>query len=239
MPYRSLAFALTLLSVTAFAPPALAEPPPAALMEKLATYAASFDRQRTHASYRLDGWMDVLDGDESVTERKELAAQVDATGDDPKVTVLHYAEDGRDKTADAIKDARERDEKHRKRKHDGKELKMPILADQQPRYVFDETEQSADGSRVLVHFAPRTPAEDTVEGSAWVDATAGTIISASFKLSKTSLFVDYIHVRVEFGAQTSLGPAVSRVSVDGEGGILFFHRHFRGTATLSDYAITP
>ena len=184
--------------------------------------------------------MDLLDGDGQVDSRKELKGHVDANGDGPKLTVIRYVEDGKDKTADAIKDAHAAEEKGRKKRHEGKQAKMPIRADEQGRYVFDQAETDPrDPSRVRVTFVPKEPADDTFEGSAWVDATNGTIISAGFKLSRTPMFVDFVHFSVEFGAATSLGPAVSRVSVEGKGGILFFRKHFRATATLSDYTVTP
>ena len=84
---------------------------------------------------------------------------------------------------------------------------------------------------------PKARAGDTIEGSAWVDTRTGALISAGFKLSKTPLFVDYVHFTVEFGATTPLGPAVSSVSVDGKTGLLFLRKHFRVAATLGDYRI--
>jgi len=71
------------------------------------------------------------------------------------------------------------------------------------------------------------------------ETLAARATTLSFKMSRTPIFVGYIHFTVEFGAQTSLGPAVSKVIVDGKGGILFFRKHFRATASLSDYRILP
>ena len=72
-----------------------------------------------------------------------------------------------------------------------------------------------------------------------MDSRTGSLISAGFKLSKTSMFVDYVHFTVEFGETTALGPAVSKIHVEGQGGILFFRKRFRGTARVSDYAFVP
>ena len=44
---------------------------------------------------------------------------------------------------------------------------------------------------------------------------------------------------IELAEKTELGPAISRVTVDGKGGILFFHKHFRGEARLFDYRFVP
>ncbi len=239
-PFVMRAFTVALmLALALVSPPALAEPVAPELLAKLAVYGQAFEAEMKRASYRVEGKMEILDGDGKPSETQELVAKVDANGGEPKITVLKYLEDGKDKTADAVKESQENAAKRKKRHDDDKELKMPILASQQPRYDFDEVERSADGRRVKIHFAPKSPADDTTDGSAWVDADAGTIVSASFRLSKTSMFIKYIHVIVEFAAQTSLGPAVSKVSIDGEGGILFFRRRFRGAATLSDYSIAP
>ena len=232
--------ALPLGALLFAAHPAWAAPPSPALMEKLATYGATFDQVRTRASYSISGRLDLLDGDGKVDSWQELLAHVDPNGGTPKVTVLRYLEDGKDKTADGIEKARVSDEKRKQKRKEGKELKMPVLPGEQGRYVFDQTEQSADGERVRITFVPKEPAEDTVEGSAWVDVEAGTVISATFKVSRTPMFVKYVHVWVEFGERTPLGPTVSKITLEGEGGILFFfHKHFRGTANLSGYSLAP
>jgi hypothetical protein len=219
---------------------ARADPPSPELLAKLADYADRFERQRTHASYAVEGRLDELDRDGKTDETKELWGHVDADGTEARLTVIRYLDDGKDKTADAIKEARESAEKSKKKKKEGKELKMPIRGDEQARYVFDQVETDPhDPARVRITFVPKERADDTVEGSAWVNADSGAPISAGFKMSRTPIFVDYIHFTVEFGAQTSLGPAVSKVIVDGKGGILFFRKHFRATASLSDYRILP
>jgi len=219
---------------------ASAAPPSPELLAKLADYAAHFELQRTHASYAVEGKLDELDSDGKVDGIKELWGHVDADGLEARLTVIRYLEDGKDKTPDAIKEARESAEKNKKKKKEGKELKMPIRAEEQPRYVFDQVEcDPHDPMHVRISFVPKEKADDTVEGSAWVNAESGAPISAGFKLSRTPMFVDYIHFSVEFGVTTSLGPAVSKVTVDGKGGILFFRKHFRATASLSDYRILP
>jgi hypothetical protein len=220
---------------------ALAQPPSPELLAKLADYAQQFERQRTHASYAVEGRLDELDGDGKPDGTKLLWGHVDADGHDAHFTVVRYTEDGEDKTEDAVKEAKKNVERSKKKKRDGKELKMPIRADEQARYVFDQVEfDPVHPSRVRITFVPREVADDTVEGSAWVDSDTGAPISAGFKLSRTPMFVDYVHFTVEFGEKTSLGPAVSKVIVEGKGGIpILFKKHFRATASLSDYRILP
>jgi hypothetical protein len=217
---------------------ASAEPPSEALMKRLAVHAASFEAMRTQASYAAQGKLEQLDGDGKVSGTKEMHARVEADGTRAKFVVLSYFEDGTDKTEDAKKDAKDRAEKKDPDK-EKRQIRMPFLASQKGRYVFDVAEKDkADPSRVRITFVPVTKDESTIEGSAWVDERAGTVLSAGFKVSRTSMWIDYMHIQVEFGAPTPLGPAVSKVTLDGKGGILFLRKHFRAEATLTDYKIT-
>jgi hypothetical protein len=212
-------------------------------MAKLAVYASHFESMRTHASYTVEGRLETLDRHDKADSVKTMKARVDADGVRTHLVVMHYTEDGEDKTEDAQKKAREREEKRDKERESEKgkkHLRIPLLAEEQPRYSFDQVETDAnDPMRVRIAFAPKVPAEDTIEGSAWVDARTGSLLSAGFKLTRTPMFVDYVHFTVEFGVPTALGPAVSSVVVEGQGGVLFFRKRFRGTATLCDYTILP
>ena len=223
-----------------FAASARAEAPTPALLGRLAAHAAAFEAMRTQASYAVQGKLEELDGDGKANGVKEMHARVESDGASITFVVDSYTEDGEDKTEDARTKARERAEKKKKNADEAKkkELRMPFLATEQPRYVFDIAERDKDDpSRLRVTFVPREKDETTIEGSAWVDERAGTVISAGFKLSRTSMWIDYMHVQVEFGAPTSLGPAVSKVSMDGKGGILFLRKRFHAQATLSDWRI--
>jgi hypothetical protein len=130
---------------------------------------------------------------------------------------------------------------------DGKRARLDIV-----RYVEDGKDKTTD-AREKARESDAEPTEDkekrairmpfladnAIVGSAWVDTRTATVLTAGFKVSKPETFVDYVHVTVEFGAQTPLGPAVSKVTVDGRGGFLFIRKRFRGAATFSDYRIVP
>lgn len=217
---------------------AQAAAPPADLMARLAEYASRFETLRTHCSYEVDGRMVTLDRNGAADSTKELKGRVDSRGEHVEFSVARYTEDGKDQTAEAQKKARE---KAQERPHkDKKQARMPILAEEQPRYVFEQLEvDRTDPTRVRIAFVPKAPDYDTIEGSVWVDTKTATILSAGFKMSKTPMFVDYVHFTMEFGAATALGPAVSTVVADGKGGVPFFRKRFHVTATLSDYRILP
>jgi hypothetical protein len=209
-------------------------------MARLADHAARYIAMRTRASYSIDGRMELLDGDGKPSSVKEMRGRVEADGTDTHFVVLRYVEDGEDKTADAQKEARKRAQERKSKKDDHKSPPIPILADQQPRYVFDQIETDpADPTRVRIAFVPRVPEDDTIEGSAWVDTKNADLISVGFKVSKPPLFVDSIHVTLEFAAPTPIGPAVSRIVADGDGGFLFFRKRFHAVALLSNYKFVP
>jgi hypothetical protein len=234
---------LAVLLFVAFAPtPAAAQPPPADLMARLGAYAQRFETLRTHASYALEGRLESLDGSNHVDSVKEMKAHVDSDGHDVHLSILKYLEDGQDKTNEAKDKQREHAAEKAKEPPSAhkRETRMPFHPGEQPRYWFDIVEtdpQNAD--RVRISFVPKIREDDTIEGSAWVDTRAGTVISAGFKFSKTPAFVDSIHVTVFFGEATPLGPAPSRIMVDARGGMLFVHKHYRGVATLSQIHLVP
>jgi hypothetical protein len=212
--------------------------PSADLMQHLAVHAAGFETMKTHASYAVDGELQTLATDGLVDGTKELTGNVVADGKKAKFKVVKYTENGADKTDEAKQKAKEAAAKNKKDKK--KNIRMPFHATEQGRYDFDVVETDPnDPSRIRISFVPKTKAEDTIEGSAWVDTKTGTVVSAGFKLSQPPSFVDYVHVTVEFGAPTALGPAVSHVSITGKGGFLVFRKEFRADAKLSSYAITP
>jgi hypothetical protein len=222
--------------------PAIAEasPPSSGLMAELAKSAANFERMRTHASYALEGRMETVDGDGEVSSWKAIVARVEADGSEARFLVDRYVEDGDDKTAEARAKALERARERRRDPDKRKEIHMPTLASEQPRYAFDVVEvDRVDPSRVKLSFVPKVKTDTTVEGTAWIDTRRGAVLTAGFKLARTSMFVNYVHVTLVFGEETPLGPAVSKVSFEGEGGVLFFRKHVRGTATLSRYRILP
>jgi hypothetical protein len=228
------------LATLAFVRPAYAQPPTPELLQHLAGQANTFEAMRAHASYLLHAELDRLDGDGHADNVKRMEARVEGDGKDQHVVILRFTDDGEDTTVEERKKQHEKEEDAKKGKKDPHLLKNPFLAEQQGRYVFDVAETDrADPSRVRVTFVPKEPADDTMEGSLWVDAKTGRPFSAGFKVSKPGMFIDYLHVTMELGADTPMGPAVSRMTVEGKGGILFLRKHFRGTATLTDYRITP
>ncbi len=241
-PRGALTVSATVLAFAAVsaAPRAAAAATPAPeLMGRLAAYASHYEAMRYRASYVLEGRLERVDGDGNADNVKEMNARIVADGKDAHLSVLRYVEDGEDKTDEARTKAQKR-ESEPKEERAKNEIKMPFEASQQSRYTFDQVKVDAkDSSRVLVSFVPKQREENMIEGTAWVDTREGTLISAGFKVTKTSFFVDYVNITVEFGATTTLGPAISKVTMEGKGGLFFLKKRFRANATMSSYSVCP
>lgn len=57
--------------------------------------------------------------------------------------------------------------------------------------------------------------------------------------SKTPLFVDYFRIQIECAENTAMGPAPSKITFEGGGGLLFLKKRFRGAATLTSWSVQP
>lgn len=207
-------------------------PVPAALMAGLAAHAEAFEQMKRRGAFTLDGKLEQLDGDGKVSETKELRVRVTArpAPATPRSEIMRYLENGADKTAEARERAASASPKRGKRR----DLKLPFLASEQPRYTFAITERHPTfPSRVRVAFTPLLPAEDALKGSAWIETTTGALLSLGFSLSRNPTFIDHVEVQIAFGLDTPLGRAPSEVSFEARGRFLFFHKHLRGHATVS------
>jgi hypothetical protein len=238
---KHLVVALSLMAVVLSSPTLQAQTAPADLMARLGAYAERFETLRKNASFAVEGKLDSIDGSGRTDSTKYMRARVDSDGKKTQFSIEKYLEDGQDKTAEAKDKQRQRDAdsahdtQSRKR-----EWRMPFHPREQPRYYFNQVETDAQNpSRVRIAFVPKIVEDDTIEGSAWVDVRAGTLISAGFKVSKPPSLVDSVHVTMMFGEPTSLGPAPSRIAVDARGGVLFLRKRYHGEATLSQYRIAP
>jgi hypothetical protein len=213
---------------------ASAQPPDAGLLARLAKQSEGFGALYKRATFKMQEVLDELDGDGKVASHKVAASHVVVQGDARHEIVDRCTKDGDDCTAKEQEEVREHEAK---KKDDSEKLRSPFDAAEQPNYVFDQREvDKADASHVKIAFTPKSPDKHSVEGAAWVDTNTGTVISASVRMVKTPTFVDWVHVAVELGATTPLGPALSRMTIEGQGGFLFIiHKHFRVEITFTDY----
>ena len=218
---------------------------PDALMNGLALHAARIEEMKRRGAFTMAGQLEALNGDGRPNERKEIVLRSTPTRMpmDRVIKVIRYVEDGKDKTFDAQVRATERRVKRlgdpEKQAEDRKkDLKLPFLLSEQSRYVFSIVERDmALASRVRIAFTPKVPAENAIQGSAWVGEVEREVLSIGFSFSKNPTFVDHVEVTITFGLSTELGRAPSQLSFDGRGGFLFIRKHYRGSATLSEPAV--
>lgn len=208
------------------------------LLERAARWAARLDEMVKRSSMRVEGYIESVDRSGQVRDRRSGIFRMHRPGTQySHVEVYRYIEDGEDQTKEARENVAKEEKKRRKKPPDpDKELRMPFMESEQPEYTFQITEKdSADPSRVKVHFAPKEPAKNRLVGDAWVDTKTGAVLSVGASPSKLSFFVDFIHVTIELREPTSVGAAPSKIEFEGQGSFLFFRRKFRGAAVLSDY----
>ncbi|MBX3208024.1 MAG: hypothetical protein KF764_23455 [Labilithrix sp.] len=206
------------------------------LLSRLARHAQQFEEMKRRGSFTLSGRMEELDRSGQVDGRKEMVVRFTATPAERFTEVVRYTEDGADKTAEARKKA----EKRRAERKAGKlekarDLHLPFLASEQPRYTFSFLERDpGDSSRVRLAFAPLVAAENAFKGSAWVDERAGEVLTMGLSPSKNPTFVDHVDVTLRFDLATPLGRAPSSITFDARGSFLLFRKHYRGSATITD-----
>lgn len=217
--------------------PAGAQPPDPAVLERVAHHAQAFEELVRKSSYTFDVTVQRLDGDGKVDETKRKHARWEYDGRTGHQVVLSCTKDGKDTTAEEQEKAREREADAAKKKDDD-EWHVPFIASEQPKYVFDQVAvDPRNPARVKIAFRPKDPGEHSLEGAAWIDTDAGTVVSAGMRLVNPPTFVDWVHVTVEIAAPTPVGPAPSRLTFEGKGGFLIIHRHFKGELTLGDYRL--
>jgi hypothetical protein len=242
------AFLVAAVAMAAFPRAARAQPPDPDLLLRLSHHAAVLEKLLNQASFAVEQEVNQVDGDGKVTSTRLTTSHVTFDGRTSHETVDRCVKDGQDVTAEQRETVRKAEEKEEADRKQGKKssegddvsgLKIPFLASEQPLYVFDETKvDPADPSRVEISFVPKHPDKSSVEGAAWVSTTDGTILSSGVKLSKPPTFVDFVHLTVEFGEKTPLGPALSRLTFDAKGGFLFLiHKHYKGELKMSDYRV--
>ncbi len=215
---------------------AAALPPDPALLERLSRHVNALEEIAKHSSFRVDERTEELDGSGRVSSTLSQQSRVEADGKTTQAVIERAVKDGKDVTAEQQAKSKERDAA-KKQKKEGEGLAIPFASD---AYVYDQIGvDPANPARVQISFVPKNPTKRTLEGSAWVDAASGTILSGGAKMSKPPSFVDWVHFTVELGAPTPQGPALTHLTFEAKGGVLFVRKHVRGDIKMSDYRWTP
>jgi hypothetical protein len=229
--------AIALIQTTALRP-ALAQPPDPGLLDKLSHHAEEFAALMGRGSYEIEQASEELDGNGGIASREITRAHVDFDGTMQRELVESCLRDGKNVTTEKQEQVRkaEAGEDEGDGLWVGARLPMPFLEEEQVRYAFDFLKADpADPSHALIAFAPKKADRHTMQGTAWVDATSGALLSASAFLSKPAGHADWIRFTVDFGEKTPLGEAISRISYEAKGSFLLFRKHVRGEVVLSHY----
>jgi hypothetical protein len=232
----SLLVAATLVGLAATSRTALATPPDPDLLARLAQNEQAIEATARRASYHAEEVVEQVDGDGKVSSTKTTRYRVESDGTTPHRIIDSAVEDGKDVTAAEQEKVRGK-EAERAQKHE--EPVWPFAPGSQARYTYDQL--AADPARpgyVQIAFVPKNPDSHSFEGKVWVDAASARILTASVRLSKPPMLVDWVHFTAEFGA-TPAGPALSHLTFEGAGGLLFVHKHFRGHVSMSDWRGAP
>lgn len=218
---------------------ASAAPPDPDLLARLSHDEQALEAAGRSASYRAEETIEELDGDGKVTSTKKTHYRVESDGKKSHKIVETAIQDGKDVTAEEREKVRAKEAKAAQRKLSEEERILPFAPRSQVRYTYDQVAvDPANPAYVEIAFAPKSPDGHTFEGKAWVDTVNARILSASVKLSEPPTFVDWVHFTVEFGA-TPVGHALSHLSFEGAGGLLFIHKHFRGEIKMSGFRVSP
>jgi hypothetical protein len=243
--FRS-AGAILAFTATALPRVAAAQPPDPALIQRISHQIDTLGDLEKRASFREEQLTEEVDGDGKVASAETRVSRVEADGKTSHKILEQCTKDGKDVTAEerakAEKGAKSNEKNVKKEKKDEESLSIdPPFSSSSNDYVYDQIATDLTyPTRVEIAFTPKKPNSRTVEGTAWVDTASGTLLTAGAKLSKPPAFVDWIHFTVEFGANTPLGPAMSRIGFEVKGGFLFFIRkHVRGEVKMTDYRIAP
>lgn len=217
-----------------------AAPPDAQLLERLSRCEQDLESAARRLSFRAEEIVQKVDGDGKVSSTKTTRYRVESDGKTtPHKIVERSVEDGKDVTADEQEKARSKEAERASKKPDADKPVWPFAPGSQAQYAYDQVRvDPAHPAYVEIAFVPRHPDSHTFEGKAWVDADGGRILSASVRLSKPPALVDWVHLTAQFDP-TPAGLALSHLTFEGAGGILFFRKHFRGEIKMSDWRLAP
>ncbi len=216
---------------------AAAAPPDADLLARLAQNEQEIEATTRHASYRAEEVVEQLDGDGKVSSTKTTRFRVESDGKAVHHVIETAVEDGKDVTAKEQDDARKKEAEHASKKKD--DTVWPFAPGSQAKYTYDQLPPDpARPGYVQIAFTPKSPDSHSFEGKVWVDPANAKIMSASVRLSKPPMLVDWVHFTAEFGT-TPAGPAMSHLTFEGAGGLLFLRKHFRGHLSTSDWRAAP
>jgi hypothetical protein len=145
-------------------------------------------------------------------------------------------DDGKDLTAHY------RAEAEKRAADEGLSFELPFTEQNLPRHRFSVVGPDAkDPSKLRLRFEPSGErGTEVLVGEALVDPQSGHVLQLAFRPSKyPSILIDRLDVQMDFRVHPGVGAVVSRMVVDGEGGLLFFKKRGRSTLHFADVVFKP
>ena len=231
-PSRLAFFAFALAAATGAAPPSedLAE-----LLRKLSEHSARLKEMRRSGELTLTTLSDQLDGKGRVESQMEIVERVLYRNGSEVRELVRFSKNGKDVTAE---------ERKKRAKKDGGgssslelTLASPFGAEEAAKYRFALRPPDASYPNLTrIHFEPAgAPSPAVNVGDAFVDPAAGSPVRIRCRPSANPKHVSRMDIEMRYEAPTPDGPALSAVTIEGEGGILFIKKGFRMTVTFSGY----
>lgn len=84
---------------------------------------------------------------------------------------------------------------------------------------------------IRLGFAPKKPAKDRTQGEARLDAQ-GQVLEVKGSPSVLPTLADEVRFVLDFGRPSAQGPALSSLTFEGKGGVLFIRKHVRSVTTI-------
>lgn len=218
---------------------------PAELLRKLAEHDARLMALYQQGAVTMSNKVEELNGDGKVEHSQEVVVRLQSKDGQPDGELVRAVRDGKDVTAEEQKNREARRLSEGGGAKDGgkKEVKValstPFGAEVQEKYRFEVLgpDQHTPGW-LRVAFTPKgKKSKELWIGEAVVDPEKGSLHWMKQRPSDYPAFVDRMDMVLEFQTPTPMGPAVTTVRIEGQGGLPFFKKKFRAVTSFSDYAM--
>ena len=113
----------------------------------------------------------------------------------------------------------------------------PFGQSEQPKYSFSLAgADPGNPGRLRIRFEPRGPASEKVNiGEALVEAAEAVPVRIRYRPAVYPKHIQKMEMELVYGARSALGPVLSTLSMEAQGGMLFIKKRFRSKTTFSDY----
>jgi hypothetical protein len=208
-----------------------------AMLRRLAEHSARV-QALSKSGVTMSTSAEQLDGSGKVESRTESVERRFEKDGVETTELRRFVRDGQDALA---QERARREKRNTKPKGDSQErsfrVSSPFSSDAVALHRFTLLgPDPEDPALRRVKFEPKGAASpDLLVGEAAVDPVAGTVRWIRCRPSKNPRHVTRMEMEMVYGVEAPGGPALSRVKIAGEGGLLFIKKGYRSESTFSDY----